>query len=173
MEPGHDGTDGDVHDLGDLLVGETLHIGQQHREAEVLGQVLDGSLDVRFHEALQYLLLGASGRAARFGTAEPLVQVEILELAHLHLGRATQLLAVAVDVGVGEDPVQPRLEVGAGLEGVVGPVGLEKRLLHHVLGVGGVAGHPQGRRVELRGVLHRVSFEVLLVCHRYDHNRSR
>ena len=46
-----------------------------------------------------------------------------------------------------------------GRELVEGRVRLRERLLHHVLGVGRVAGHPQGRRVQLVQVLQRVGLE--------------
>jgi DNA-directed RNA polymerase specialized sigma24 family protein len=40
VQPRHHGADGGVHDLGDLLVGETLHVGEVDRKTEILGQAL-------------------------------------------------------------------------------------------------------------------------------------
>ena len=44
VQPGHHRTDRDVQHLGDLLVREALHVGQQHGHAEVLGQLLERGL---------------------------------------------------------------------------------------------------------------------------------
>jgi len=87
------------------------------------------------------------------------VQLPVLHLVGGVLLRLPLPLAVAVDVGVGQDPVQPGLEVGALGELVEGGVGLHERLLDQVLGVGRVAGHPQGRRVELVEIGQRVPLE--------------
>src|SRR2546423_2188169 len=38
VEPAHDRSDRDLEDLGDLLVRETLDIGQQHGHPELLGE---------------------------------------------------------------------------------------------------------------------------------------
>ena len=69
-------------------------------------------------------------------------------------------LAVGVDEGVGEDLVQPGAQVGAG--GVLGEggVGLGQGVLDQVLGVGGVAGHPQRGGVELAEVGPDLLLEV-------------
>src|SRR3546814_1938633 len=48
------------------------------------------------------------------------------------------------------------------------PVGLEVGLLHEVLGVGWVAGHPQRRGVERAHVLHRELGEASLVSHHLE-----
>src|SRR5690606_9471240 len=80
-------------------------------------------------------------------------------------------LAVLVDEVVREDPVQPRLEVGALTELVVGGERLGDGLLDEILGVGRVAGQPHGGRVELLGHGHDVPLEPgtpLLFRHR-DH----
>jgi hypothetical protein len=41
------------------------------------------------------------------------VQLVVLDLGRVGLQRLALLLAVGVDVGVGEDAIHPRLEVGA------------------------------------------------------------
>ena len=74
--------------------------------------------------------------------------------------RLPLLLPVGVDVGVGEDPVQPSLQVRARGELVKGRVRLGVGLLHDVLGVGRVARHPQRAGVELVKVLQGVSLET-------------
>ena len=72
---------------------------------------------------------------------------------------------VGVDERVGQDPVQPGLEVGPLLERPERPVGLQVGLLHQVLGVGGVARHAQGRAVQRAHVLHRQIGKLGLVGH--------
>src|SRR5919106_4842148 len=60
METTHHRTNRDVEDLGDLLVGEPLDVGQQHRHAEVLGQRLQRLLHLGVGEPLEQLVLGAA-----------------------------------------------------------------------------------------------------------------
>ena len=55
VEPRHDGADGDVEDLGDLLVLEALDVGQQHGHAELLGEGLEGRLDLAFGDLIEHL----------------------------------------------------------------------------------------------------------------------
>ena len=62
--------------------------------------------------------------------------------------RLALLLAVRVDERVREDPVEPRLEVGARLELVEAAIRAQVGLLHEVLGVGRVAGQAQRRPVQ-------------------------
>ena len=69
------------------------------------------------------------------------------------------LLAVAVDVGVGQDPVQPRLEVRSLAERAEAGVGLHHGFLQQVLGVGRVASHSQRTAVELVEQRNRVALE--------------
>ena len=70
MQPAHHGSDRNVHDLGDLLVGETLDVGQQHGHAELLGQRLERLLHVRRRgscrapRSRRVRLHGCSGRRA-------------------------------------------------------------------------------------------------------------
>ena len=78
---------------------------------------------------------------------------------------APRLFAVPVDVRIGEDPVQPGLEVGSDLEGVVPAERLEQGLLEHILGVGGITRHAQRSRIQLRRVLH----DIVLECGRVGH----
>src|SRR5699024_2893983 len=51
--------------------------------------------------------------------------------------------------GVRQNPVQPRLEVRARLVLVESGIGLRIGLLDEVLGVGGIASHPQCSRIQL------------------------
>lgn len=46
VESGHDRSYGGVHDLGNLLVGETLDVGEVDRQAPVLAQLVEGRLDL-------------------------------------------------------------------------------------------------------------------------------
>ena len=84
----------------------------------------------------------------------------VLQLLGGLLDRLSLPLAVGVDVGVGEDPVEPRLEVGAVAVLVERGERLGKALLYEVFGVGAVAGHPQRRRVELVQIRQRVALEA-------------
>ena len=115
----------------------------------MLGEALQGSLDVCIHQPLEYLLLGAPGRVPCFAGADAPVEIEVLHLAEVDLRWLADLLSVTIDVGVGQDAVEPRLEVGPLLEAVVGPVRLEERLLDEVFGIRWVAGHPERGGVEL------------------------
>ncbi len=107
---------------------------------------------------VQRLCLGRAqpGRHVRLGAGE----LPVLDL----LGRAalgfTLLLAVRVDEGVGQNAVQPRLEVGALAELVEGRVRLGVGLLDQVLRVGGVARHAQRRGVHLVQKGQSIPFEA-------------
>jgi hypothetical protein len=85
----------------------------------------------------------------------------VLDVLGLRLLRLTLALAVGVDVGVGEDAVQPGLEVRARLVLVERRERLGEGLLDEVLGVGGIAGHPQRGRVQLVEVLEGIALEAL------------
>ena len=96
---------------------------------------------------------------------EAAVQVQVLDVFDVGdlgppLGRP-----VRVDVGVGQDPVQPRPKVGALGEAAEAPVGTQIGLLDQVLGVGRVAGHPERGAVQRRHVLHGELGEPGLVGH--------
>ena len=145
MEPTHDRADGHIHDLGDLLVGETLDVGEQHGHPELLGQRLQRLLHHLVGDALEHLGLGGAIGGHRLEPAETAVQEEVLAVVEIDLVGATLLRPVRVDERVGEDLVEPGLEVGALLEPTEPAVGAQIRLLHEVLGVGGVARHAQRR----------------------------
>jgi len=69
----------------------------------VLGKLLYGRLDVGFNKTLQGLFFGAAGGTPRFTRTKALVEVKILDLPEIDLAWSPRLLAVPVDVGVGED----------------------------------------------------------------------
>ena len=115
MDPTHHGADRGLHDVGDLLIGEPLDVGEVHRDPEVLGDGLQRVLDVAVREVVDGFRLGAPGRPAlgdRLGRAE----LPVLEVVDGVLIGLPLVLPVAVDERVGEDAVQPRLEVGPLLE---------------------------------------------------------
>src|SRR5438045_4123572 len=60
MEPAHHRADGNVEDLGDLLVGEALDVGEQHGHAKRLRQRLQRLLHLGVGEEVENLLLGAA-----------------------------------------------------------------------------------------------------------------
>jgi hypothetical protein len=120
VDPAHDRSDGHVGDLGDLLVGEALDVGQEHGHPErASGSASMAAFTSVVGEPVQRLVLGAPtepGEPDRpTGQA---VEVEVLDVLDVgDLGTAL-LRPVGVDVGVGEDPVEPGLQVGAQLEGL-------------------------------------------------------
>src|SRR4051794_3424539 len=121
MQPTHHGTDRDVEDVGDLLVGEALDIGEEDGQPEVLGQRLDRLLDLGLREEVHELVLGAAAGPRLLQPTQAPVQVEVLDVVQIRLVRPPLLGPVLVDVGVGEDPVQPGLEVRALLEATEAP----------------------------------------------------
>ena len=158
MQPRHHGADRRAHDVGDLLVGEALDVGEVDRQPELLGQLLQGLLDVAVRQPVQRLGLGRAQPAG--GVRLGLGELPVGDLVGGRLHRLALPLPVGVDVRVGEDPVQPGLEVRALLELVEGGVRLQVRLLDQVLGVGRVARHPHRGRVELVEERHRVPLEA-------------
>ena len=114
VQPRHHRADRGAHDLGDLLVGEALDVGEVDRDAEVLGDRLQRVLHVGVGQVVERLGLGRlqTGRRVRLGPRE----LPVLDLLGAGLLRLALLLAVGVDEGVGEDAVEPGLEVRALLE---------------------------------------------------------
>ena len=165
MEATHHCADRDVEYFGDLLVGKSVHVGQKHGDAEVLRQVVKGLLDGAVGEEVHQLVLGTASGPDCLETAEIPEQKEVLVLTHVGLVGAALTRAVLVDERVGEDAVEPRPQVGPLLEPVESPVAPKVGLLHQVLGVGGVARHAHGRRVQLSHERHRLFGEALLISH--------
>src|SRR5580765_7963375 len=60
VEPRHHRADGDVEDLGDLLVREVLDVGEQDGQAEVLREVFQRPLDLVVGEQIEQRVLGAA-----------------------------------------------------------------------------------------------------------------
>src|SRR5713101_179914 len=71
------------------------------------------------------------------------------------------LLAVGVDEGVGQDPEQPGLQVGARLELMERGIRLGERLLYQVLGIRRVARHAHPRGVQLIQIRQDITLEAL------------
>ena len=165
MESRHHGADRDVEHLGDLLVREPLDVGEEHRESEVVRELLERLLHLVVGEEVEKLLLGRHAGGCGLHRTETLVQVQVLDVAEIGLLRASLLGPVLVDVGVGEDPEQPCPQVGALLERVEAPETPQVGLLDEVLGVGLIARHAQRRGVELGCVFHGLVGEVVLVGH--------
>jgi hypothetical protein len=158
VQPGHHGPDRRAHDVGDLAVGESLDVGQVDRDAELFGQLLQGVLDVGVGQPLERLALRRlQARGGVLGRPGELPVLNVLGAGPLRL---TLPLAVGVDERVGQDPEQPRLEVGARLELVEGRIRLGERLLNQVLRVGRVARHAHGRGVQLVEVGQHVLLEA-------------
>ena len=158
VQPRHHRADRRAHDVGDLLVREALDVGEVDRHPEVVGQLLESGLHVVVGQPVERL--GLRGRQALRGVLPGLGDLPVGDLLRGRLLRLALPAAVAVDVGVGEDPVEPGLEVGARAERAERGERLEERLLHEVLGVGRVARHPQRCAVELVEQRHRVTLEA-------------
>ena len=98
--------------------------------------------------------------AARANDIARLIDVLQMELEkHADAAKGDPKCWGRVDEGVREDPVEPSLEVGAVLVLVEGRERAHEGLLQEVLGVGGVAGHPQRGGVELVEVGQGVALE--------------
>ena len=105
----------------------------------------------------RFRLGGPAGpRRGRLRSAE----LPVLQLVDGALIRLPLLLAIDVDVGVGEDPVQPRLQIRTLREGLPGGEGLDERLLDEVGGVRGVARHPHRGGVQLIHERERLLLEL-------------
>ena len=76
-------------------------------------------------------------------------QLPVSDLVGRVLRGLSLLLAVAVDVRIGQDAVQPGLQIGARPERPERRVGLDHGFLHQVPGIGGITGHSQRGAVEL------------------------
>ena len=88
------------------------------------------------------------------------MELPVLDSVGVGLKGLALLLAVEVNEGVGQDAVQPGLEVGARTVLVEGGEGLGVNLLDEVLGVGAVARHAQGGAVELVEVGQGIGLEA-------------
>ena len=155
VQPRHHRADRGAHDLGDLLVGVALDIGQVHRDPELLGQVPQRAQDLRVGQPVERLRLGRPG----LGGQRVRRHLPFLEVAAGRLPRLTAPLAVGVDERVGQDAVQPGLQVGARTELVERGVRLGRGLLDEVLGVRRVAGHAKRSGVQLTEERHDVLLE--------------
>src|SRR5699024_9893457 len=102
-----------------------------------------------------------SGATSGGGMAVRLSDLPVLDVLAAVFLRLALLLAIVVDEGVRQNPVQPRLEVRARLVLVESGIGLRIGLLDKVLGVGGIASHPQRSRIELVDVFYSVALETL------------
>jgi len=129
-----------------------LDLAQQQRRPLRLGQGLDVG-----HELAQVLAhLHALGRRRAVGVRQDVHRV--LPLGH----RLTKV----VEAAVAGDPVEPGPHVDLAIVREHRRVGVGEDLLEHVLGIGGVARHSEGVRVQLLGVRHDVVGERGLVGHR-------
>ena len=136
MDATHHGSDGNIEDLGDLLVGETLDIGQDHGHPELLRDRLERLLHLVVGERVERFGLGGTLGVGRLEPAQPAEDVEVLDVVEVDLVGAALLRPVLIDERVREDAVEPRLEVGALAEPAEAAVGAEVRLLHEILRVG-------------------------------------
>ena len=159
MQSAHDGPHRGLHDVGDLLVGEPFDIGEVNGEPEVLGNRVEGLLDVAVGQMVDRLRFG---RARDASLRERLcgAQLPVLELVDGALVGGALVLPVRVDERVGEDAVQPRLQVRALLEARERRERLHERLLHEVAGIRGVPRHPKSGRIQLIHERNGLRFEL-------------
>src|SRR5699024_2476124 len=99
VKPGHDRPDVRPHDLGDLLVGTALDVGEVDRDPEVLGEFLQRLLHVAVGKVFERHRLGRlqSRPTVRSGLGQP----PVLDLFGPGAFRFTLLLAIRVDESVG------------------------------------------------------------------------
>ena len=83
MQSTHDRSDGDLEHVGDLLIGETLDVGEQHRKEEVLGQVFEGTFDFVVGEEVDDFLLGTATLEMVRQCGCSLVEVELIEVSEV------------------------------------------------------------------------------------------
>src|ERR1700682_154871 len=95
-------------------------------------------------------------------------QLRVGDLLGRILRRTPLFFAVAGDVGVDQDPVQPGTKVGALPECAKTAVGFDHRLLQKILRVSVIVGHPQSlavkRREQRRGVPFKPSGQLRVDC---------
>jgi alpha-galactosidase len=166
MQAAHYGAYRNVEHVGDFFVVKPLHISQQNRQPERLGQRIHRCLHLGISEGFQRNVFGGAVGLHRFKAAYPPVKEQVFNFfIEVGLRRFATLGAVSVDVGVGEDAKQPGPKVGALFKALETLVGLEVRLLHEVFGIGVVVGHAHGRGIKRRQMLHGNICEVLLRRH--------
>jgi hypothetical protein len=124
---------GQSEDVGDLLVGEILEIGQDDDHPVVVRERFQRLPDIVVQDTREVLRLGI-GRLVVVVPADDALE-GILDLGEVHAPGLQLLLPVVVDEGVLQDLEEPGLQVRAFLELVVVLVGLEKRLLDQVFRV--------------------------------------
>ena len=159
VQAGHDGAERGPHDLGDLLVGVALDVGQVDRGAEALRQLAQGPQNVGVGQPVHRLVLGRPGRLAEQAVGD----MQLAELAEQRLGGLAPALAPGVDERVGEDAVQPRAQVRARSELMESDVRPGEGVLDQVLGVARVAGHPERCGVQLVHIGDHVLLERRMV----------
>ncbi len=116
-----------LHRVGDLLIGEGVHLAQEEGRALGLGKLVDVGDDLPELLAVMDLLRGRGG--FDFGN-------------HVHrFLRVGARFAEVVEAAVAGDPVEPGAEVDLPLVGEHRPVGVDEDLLQHVFGVLGRAEH--------------------------------
>ena len=111
-------------------------------------------------DPLEEMVVGSADNAC-FEPTEPAEEEQVFTFVEIGFVGAPLLGPVGVDERVGEDPVQPRLQVRALLERVEAAEPAQIRLLHEVFRVGLVAGHPHRGRIELVQERQRVALETL------------
>ena len=148
VQTAHHRADRDLEDVRDLLVGELLEVCQQDHDAVVLGELLDGVADLVSEDLAVELVLFLDIERERmpFGRRGALFELVGVVREQQLWTRLTR--SVSVVEGVGQDAREPCSRVGANLVPVDIAKRLEHGLLDQILGLGAVARHPNGHRVE-------------------------
>ena len=78
MQPTHDRADGDVHDLGDLLVREAFDVGEEHGHPELLRQRLERFLHHLVGDLVEHLRLGGAPGLRGLEASDPVEEEGVL-----------------------------------------------------------------------------------------------
>ena len=99
------------------------------------------------------------------GVAGSVINLPIFELAIADL-RATLVLAICIDKSCGENAIEPGFEIGTWFKLMEGDEGLGIGILNEILGILRILGVTHGCRVQLIGVLQRVTLKARLLLGR-------
>ena len=129
-QTGHDGSDGNAHDVGELAVRQTFELAKHEQFTKTSWQAADGALDQRDVIGLQQQLSGSETG----GRITVLLFIE-------WVGDCLQVAAAPAMRGVANDPQEPGSSISAGKCPKVAK-GPQRRFLHDIFRIGVVPHQP-------------------------------